>query len=210
MNRMKFLILVFGLISLNLFGQKNEKLSGFFGDPIIADSTSTIMIPLRYNADVSSGNKLALWNDYYANIIFYDFKTDSTKKLFTQDTFIEGFIGSYRSFGYSDNTRKGIMSDKWIFYFVKNIDFDENGRIDRTDPSVLFLSDKKGNGLKAITPEFENAVSIDILNKQGIALIKMQRDLDNDKNFEYRDKDYYYVRLDLNTLKFGRKIEIKE
>jgi hypothetical protein len=168
------------------------------------------MIPLRYNADLSSGNKLALWNDYYANIIFYDFKTDSTKELFAQDTFIEGFTGSYRSFGYSDNTRKGNMSDKWIFYFVKNIDFDGNGRIDRTDPSVLFLSDKNGNGLKAITPEFENAVSIDILNKQGIALIKMQRDLDNDKNFEYSDKDYYYVRLDLNTLEFGRKIEIKE
>ena len=30
------------------------------------------------------------------------------------------------------------------------------------------------------------------MKNQGIALIKMQRDMNNDKKFEYKDKSYYF------------------
>ncbi|SDD40367.1 hypothetical protein SAMN05216323_11741 [Williamwhitmania taraxaci] len=73
---------------------------------------------------------------------------------------------------------------------------------------ILYVSDKKGNGLKPITSNYENAISIDIYDKQGFALIKLQRDLDKDNDFESDDKDYYYIRLDLNTITLGNKIEI--
>ena len=62
--------------------------------------------------------------------------------------------------------------------------------------------------LKALTGDSENAVSIDVFDKQGFALVKVQRDSDNNRKFESKDKDFYYIRLDLNTLTFGNKIEI--
>jgi len=208
--RNKLLGFIFILISLSVFGQKSDKLPRFFADPIIADSSSTLMIPTRYNADLLTSSKIALWNDYYANIIFYDFKTDSSKRLFKDDTFIKGFTNDYNSYYRYERTNKPEnISSKWIFYFVKPTDYDKSGRVDNDDPSILFVSDKYGNGLKAITPANESAVSIDIFDKQGIALIKMQRDLDKDNDFESDDKDFYYIRLDLNTITLGNKIEIK-
>jgi hypothetical protein len=199
------------IISVTGFGQTSSKIPRFFGDLVVADSSTTIMIPIRYNADLLASSKIALWGDYYANILFYDFKTDSVKRLFMEDTFIKGFSNMNSSYyGYDANaSRPESDCKKWIFYFVKTTDFDKSGRIDNEDPSTLFVSDRFGNDLKAITSVNENAVSIDIFDKLGIAMIKMQRDFDNDKDFEQNDKDFYFIRLDLNTLKLGDKIEIK-
>lgn len=207
-NKLAGLILV--LFTFAGFGQKSEKPPRYFGEPIIADSLSSLMIPTRYNSELLSSSKLALWNDYYANIIFYDYKEDSSIRLFENDTFIKGFTNDYNfNYRYERSNKKENICTKWIFYFVKPTDYNRSGRVDNDDPSILFVSDKWGKGLKSITPTNENAVSIDIFDKQGFALIKMQRDVDNDNDFENDDKDYYYIRLDLNTLTLGRKIEIK-
>ena len=41
-----------------------------------------------------------------------------------------------------------------------------------------------------------------------MALIKIQRDLNNDNNFTSKDSDFYYIKIDLTTLTFGNKIEL--
>jgi hypothetical protein len=209
--RKKLLGLIFLLLSTIAFGQKGEKVPRYFGNPNIADSASTLMIPVQYNVDLLSANKIALWHNYYANIIFYDFINDTSKKLFKEDTFIKGFSTSNNYYPrYERDIKKNNTSKNWVFYFVIETDYNKNGRIDDEDPSVLFVSDKKGNELKALTPPNENAISIEIFDKQGFALIKMQRDLNKDKNFNNKDKDYYFVRLDLDSLTFGNRIEVKE
>jgi hypothetical protein len=73
----------------------------------------------------------------------------------------------------------------------------------------LYVSDKQGNELKALTSNSENAVSIEIYEDQNFALVKMQRDEDANGDFESNDKDYYYVRLNLDNLTLGNKIEMK-
>lgn len=190
--------------------ERSDKLPRYFGEPSVSDSASTIIIPIRYNAELLSANKIALWSDFYSNVLFYDFKADTYKKLFEKDTYIQGFIrgqNAYNRFE-RDHAKLENASSNWIFYFVKPVDYNNNGRIDNDDPSILYVSDRSGNKLKALTTDSENAVSIDVFNKQGFALLKMQRDSDNNRKFESKDKDFYYVRLDLNTLTFGNKIEI--
>jgi hypothetical protein len=198
------------IISHTLLGQKTEKLPIYFADPVIADSTSTVMIPVRYNSESLSVSKLGDMSGFYANIVFYDFKKDSSKKLFAEDTFIERLTMNtdspskyYRSSPHND------YCTNWIFYFVKTIDVNKNGKIDHEDPSVLFVSDRLGNNLKPITNSDENVASIEIFDKQGFALIKIQRDLNKDLSFNSKDNDFYYIRLDLNSLTLGNKIEIK-
>src|SRR5882762_1094658 len=110
------------------FGQEKSKFTYYFEDPIQVDSSSTIIIPTRYNGDfVPSKSKFSMWN-IYANIFFYDFNTDSVKKLFDKDTYIVEFSGSHNETLSSINIKKHINSvtTKWLFYTVKNIDNNKN------------------------------------------------------------------------------------
>lgn len=199
----------FVLTVINALGQKGSKMAQYFGDPIVVDSLSTIIIPTRYNSDFLSSNKIALWGDFYANIIFYDFKTDSYKKLFESDTYIIGF-NTNNSYRYNDlKSQNKNVTSKAILYRVKSIDHNKSGRIDNNDPAILYSSDIHGNNLRPLTTENENVVTIDIFEKQDFALIKIQRDQDNDGDFETSDKDFYFVKLDLQTFTFGNKIETK-
>jgi hypothetical protein len=173
----------------------------------MTDTTSTLIIPVMYNLKLFSSNKLGILNNYYANIIFYNFITDSSKKLFDKNTYIENFV-IYNNYYERKPINKNITSH-CIFYKVYNVDFDKNGRIDLNDPAILYVSDKEGKNLKALTTPNENVVSVDIFDKQDFALIKMQRDADNDHDFEIGDRDYYLVKVDLKTLTLGNKIELK-
>jgi hypothetical protein len=206
--RKKLLGFFFILISISGFGQSSSKGHNYFAEPIMTDNLSTIMIPVKIDVTIINSSKIG-YGEYYSNVIFYDYKTDSSKRLFKDDTFIKGFQKDYNYYNRTKADKLDYVSSNWIFYFVKSNDYSRNGKIDSDDPYILYVSDKKGNGLKPITSVNENAVSIDVYYKQGFALIKMQRDLDKDNDFESDDKDFYYIRLDLNTLTLGNKIEIK-
>jgi hypothetical protein len=172
------------------------------------------MLPVLYDKDAErvAASKFKAHGDYYANIQFYHFRTNFVRTLFPENTFIRGFgreyshgYGSY--YRYAQTNRNSCISRRSIFYFVKD-DFDKNGQIDDDDPSVLYVSDKNGYNLRALTPKSENAVSIDVFDKEGFALIKMQRDVDQNGRFDRDDKDYYFVRLDLRLLTLSKRIEL--
>ncbi|MCE3226790.1 MAG: hypothetical protein K0S32_1341 [Bacteroidetes bacterium] len=189
------------------FSQKSSP-SYYLDNPTMLDSASTIIIPTRYNSDFLSTNKIASWGDYYSNIIFYNFVNDSYKKLFEKDTYIAGFNSHYYS-KYDMSNQKKNSTAKLFFLRVKNVDHNQSGRIDSYDPTLLYICDHLGNNLKSLTTANENVLSIEIYEKQNFALVKLQRDYDKDGDYENEDKDFYYVKLDLNTLTFGTKIEIK-
>ncbi len=186
--------------------QNASKVPHYFDNPVLVDTFSTVAIPVRYNSDFFTSNKLALWNDVYANIIFYNFKTDSSKRLFDKNTYIMGF-NSYKYYELPGSRNQ--FNSSYFFYRVKQTDANGSGKIDEKDPSILYVSDLAGNNLRALTSDRENVVSFAIYDKQGFVLVKMQRDNDGDRSFEYADKDYYYIKLDLNTLTFGRPIEAR-
>lgn len=203
-------LLLCSFFTLTVFyavGQKSSKTAQSFDDPIVVDSSSTIIIPTRYNEYFLSSNKISLWGNFYANIIFYDFRTDSYKKLFENDTYIMGF--NTTNYYYDRRPKNQNLTSKTILYKVKNVDHNKSGRIGNNDPAILYISDIHGNNLKALTTENENVVGIDLFEKQNFALIKIQRDLDNDGDFEAEDEDFYFIKLDLTTLAFGNKIETK-
>jgi hypothetical protein len=207
MKNLKTIILVlFALGACKLSGQSLSKTGNYFGDQIVVDSTSTIMLPVLYDINIFSSSKMGFWGDYYANIIFYNFKADSSKKLFPKDTYINSFNEDKY---YSNNPISKNISKKHVLYRVHNIDHNKNSKIDQKDPSILYVSDRNGDHLIALTTENENVISYVIYNKEDFALIKIQRDSNKDQDFDSDDNDFYYVKLDLKTLKFGNKIEIK-
>ena len=189
-------VFIIVLAGLHSSGQ-SFKSALYFDDPIVIDSASTVIIPTKYSSDWSK-----FGSDEYANIIFYNFKNDTYKRLFEQDTYILPYDKK------RDKEQK-IHSSKYLLLRVKNVDHDKNGKIDDGDPAILYACDLKGENLKALTTENENVLEFTIFDKQNFALIKIQRDLNGDRNFKGDDKDYYYVKLDLNSLSMGSKIEIQ-
>jgi hypothetical protein len=197
------------LVSLKLSAQTSSKMTRDFGKLIIADSASTIIIPTVYNVPLFTSNKLASWGNYYSNLIFYNFKTDSSKKLFPNDVYIVSFDKpDYYSYNPNKKPENNISSN-WIFYRVLNFDRNKNNKIDGDDPVILYVSGTHGENIKPLTSQDENVVDFQIYEKQNIAMIQVQRDLNGDGDFTAKDTDYYYVKLDLTTLTFGQKIELK-
>lgn len=176
----------------------------YFGEPIITDSSSTIMLPTHYNESFFS--KGGMGGNYYSNIIFYNFKTDTSKKLFSKDTYIKSLDLNAHNY-YNNKTPNYSMVANRIFYRVMNVNRDRDKYIDGDDPTMLYCSDYYGNNLKLLSSTNENVVSLEIFKDQNFLLVKMQRDKNNDGKFNYKDSDYYFIKLDLVNLKFGKKIE---
>lgn len=204
-------LLILSLLSVCLESssqaQKSSKQSRSFGEPIWTDSTSTMFIPIKYNEELLSANKIALWGEYYSNIVVYNFLEDSYKRLFPADTYVAGF-GNHQSYNQQWPDEKN-MTDKWVFMFVKRNDYNESGRVDSKDPSVLYVATVRGDSLKQLTLNSENVVSFRIYEKQGFALLKLQRDSDGDGYFKEEDKEYYYRKISLADLSLGKPIEIR-
>ena len=180
----------------------------YFDEAIFTDTASTMFLPVRYNSEMLSDNKMSFWGDYYANIIVYNYTTDAYQKLFTNDCFIVSLVANNYV---SHPTRKSIrdMTKDWIFLFVRQYDRNGSGRIDEKDPLILYAVTTKGDKLRALTDKNENAVSLQIFENQGFALVKMQRDSDNDGSFKLEDKEFYYRKIDLKDLSLGNAIELK-
>jgi hypothetical protein len=200
--------LLLGLTILTIEGLCQKRPTRYFGEPILTDSLSTLFIPIMYNEEFLSTNKIAFWGSYYANIIAYNFQTDTYRKIFDNDTFIESLRNDNYSYVIRTTGIKNITR-KWIFLLVKPKDTNNSGRIDEKDPSVLFAVSLDGQTLKQLTDETENVVSFDNFDKQGFLLIKIQRDSNNDKSFKSEDKEFYFKKLSLMDLNLGKGIEIK-
>jgi hypothetical protein len=202
--------LLFSIVTLLFFNQifaQSSSLKFDFENPIMVDSSSTIVIPISYNNNYFSNNKIANWEDVCANLIFYNFVTDSSKRLFDYNTYILNINNRYETF-YNKKPNKN-FTIQHFFCRVKNVDYNNNGKIDENDPAVLYVCDIYGNNLMALTSPNENVESFEIFEKLNFAMIKIQRDANDDHNFRNSENNYYYVKLDLKTLTFGKKIEIK-
>ncbi|HEY3403142.1 MAG TPA: hypothetical protein VGK59_07135 [Ohtaekwangia sp.] len=203
-----FCTLILLLIQTENYGQLKKGEPEYFDAPILMDSLSTLFIPVLYNASLFSSEKIAVSGDYYANIIVYDFKVDQYRPLFPRNTFIEPVtITDYYSRGV---TKMRNRTKDLIFFRVKTVDYTGNKRIDEFDPFVLYVSTRNGTNLKRLTPENENVAGLEIFEKQGFVLVKLQRDSDGDRSFRAVDNAFYFLKIDLRTLEVGHPIEISK
>ncbi len=194
------------LLSQSVYAQSSKDAKDF-GNIIMIDSNSTLILPVQYEGSLLSSGKFGFWGTNYANLIFYNFKTDTYKKLFAKDTYIKRFYNY-------DLYKRRFVQDKnqtkqHLFYLVMDTDKNNNGKIDEEDPLLLYVSTLHGEELKRISSADENVISFEIYEKENFAMIKMQRDSNKDNAFTSKDIEYYYVKLDLSTLSFGKPIEIK-
>lgn len=198
MKRTLLLILLTLSASEQVNAQRNEK-SQHITVPILVDSTSTMFFPVLYDDELFSANKIAFFGGYYANILVYNSAKDEYEKLFQQDTYIEPF-----NLNPSAYTNFKNLTDNWIFYLVKDTDRNKNGRIDERDPSVLYVSDKKGTGIRSLTKPDEHIISMIVYEKQGFGLIGVEKFQDESNR---KNRLFYFKKINLKTLEIGKAIK---
>jgi len=203
----KITIIIFLFATNFIYGQDVKKLPRYFGETIRIDSTNNLLMTVQYNSDLFS-SKFA-FEDYFANIILFNYTTNTQKRIFENDTYIKPFRERYSYYDRNyENKKLDNISKKNIYLFVKNVDYDKNNKIDDTDPFILYVCDLNGFNLKPISPSNENAVSFELFEELNFMLIRIQRDYNKDFKFSHKDKDYYYLKIDLQKFEVVTKIEM--
>jgi hypothetical protein len=197
-----FLLLI--ILPISYAVSQDKKHGPRLDDPYLVDTTSTMFFPIRGN----DGPKVSMFMEHISNIVVYDFTKDTYKRLFNQECYIKQTLlfPTVTTSHYTPARRA--VNPKMVFYIVKESDTNGSGRIDERDASILYVSDARGENLRAITTSDVNVINLSFYEKLGFALIEIQRDSDGDKSFKSEDKGSYFQKISLSDLSLGKPIEI--
>lgn len=191
------------MISTFTLGQKFGKDEVNFSDPFQIDSSEYFLIPKLIDHDpqqvYGKGKGYLPWGSY-SDILFYNSKTNQTKKLFDGKLALITTFNPKRYYNESDEDKEmptNIMPNH-IVYLVRTDNFSGDNALDTDDPLYLYLSTKSGENLKQITPKGYNVVSWSISKDKKMILVKVQNDKNGNKKFGNGDDELYY-RIDLNN-----------
>ena len=91
-------------ISIKLAAQDTKDIPKYFGETFRIDSVETLLLTVQYNSDLYSGK--FTFDDYYGNIIFYNYKKNTKKRLFETDTYIRPFRRrDYYRYNFSESNK---------------------------------------------------------------------------------------------------------
>jgi len=208
-NKKSILIISFSLLAFFSFSQE-KKVGLFLSAPIQIDSSNILMIPVQIEdeKDQKSSIKLSPSDANCVNLIFYNLDTDSSHILFENNVLI-GIWNMSRRYGDMEtlnavNMKKGIS---WLFFYVTDQDYNNDKKLDRKDPRYVYATDRNGKNLRLISPENENVVQFYPYIKLGYIILKIQRD--SNKDLIFNEKDYYLYKIELESLKGHKVVEIK-
>ena len=181
--------------------QKKDEIN--FSDAFQLDSSEYFLIPRLLddsNKDQFDKGKGYIPWGHYTDILFYNTKTNQTKKLFEGKlALIAPFLqkrNSYYTQEKEADVTKNILPGL-IVYSVITDDFNNDKVLDSDDPSYLYISTKTGEQIKQITPNGFNVLSWTISQDKKIILVKGQTDKNKNKKFGNGDDQLYY-RIDLD------------
>ena len=181
-----------------------------FSTPQIIDSSHIIIYPLilektSYGSGFSSssgGERTSFWN-----LIFYN-TDNNTQHLLTTDKRIVLYSinidgNSSSSNSSSDMWSEGInIYENNIFYDVVSKDFNQNNYLDVDDPTYLYVSDKKGNNFRQLSPDNYNITSWDVVKGTSKIILQAQKDNNGDKKFDGNDEIIPLI-VDVNSEKLA-------
>jgi hypothetical protein len=200
MKQHLFSLLIATLIPAMLLSQGKDEIN--FSDAVQVDSSEYFLIPRLIDEvndqDYGKGKGYLPWGNY-SDVVFYNTKTNQSKKVFFGKlAIITPFLSRTRYYNEPKSTEApvNILPDH-IIYLARTFDFNVDRALDTDDPVYLYVSSKSGDDLRQITPNGMNVLSWVISKDKKTMLIKLQADKNNNKKFGNGDDELYY-RADLD------------
>jgi len=172
-----------------------EKFNFQYETPIIIDSSSEILIPISTELIDKRRKHSSSGYEYYDfprfwNVLFYNHSTKE-KRLLTNEKFrISEIITDV------DNDKPRDLSKTFknkILFTISNIDYNQDDKINRSDPESLFISEINGQNLTRISPEKEDIIYHKIIPNTEKILIETRRDINRDSIFNSEDELIWYI-----------------
>ena len=166
-----------------------------YNNPIFIDSTSQILLPIT--TQFQKVEKMSRYSSYdgdsyprYWNVLFYNSETGETNLLTESKMRISDFKTNLKDVGKT--------LSKSILYNVKVLDYNNDKKLDYSDPEYLFISEINGKNLRQISPKNENLETFSIIPFSDQLIIKTKRDSNGDLKFNADDELVWY-KVDLNN-----------
>jgi hypothetical protein len=170
-----------------------------FNTPVVLDMTDYVMYPLPLHKEDSRLGYIKSSYDgvraTYWNIAFYNTATksyhllDENRKMIITSYDINNEGSVYAKAEEINSLRK----DDIIFYSIITDDYNKDGKLDLDDPGYLFISDKKGNNLRQISPANMYVNSWKVIKGTTKVLIEATADKNNDNKFDQEDESTPYA-----------------
>ena len=173
------------------------------------DSSGIVVFPLQIGKTENSGLKGSFDSekrDAYWNMIFYNTNTGEKHWLSDKKMPILNYETNYSNSYISSKDTQNLHIDNYssknyIFYNMITEDFNQDKKLNYSDPTYLFISDKEGKNLKQISPNNLNVVDWKLIPKANKIIINARKDINGNKNFEDDDDEIVSLEYDLNAQK---------
>lgn len=218
-------------------GQLEEAFPFQLDDFVEVEDSDVIFFPLEiYDATVRE--KTARWRQtgkfggYSSyedpieswNIIFYNTKNKEYHALL-KDTV--GVVESYYQFassppdtiGYEKGAPIIVSTSKYKYFgkfaakyllFSLLFDHNEDGILDYKDPTQLYLTDKNGKQLTALTPPNTNLINWEFYQASNLLIVRTRTDENGDSKFDRKDRETKVFEIDLKNPAMGKPVFSQE
>jgi hypothetical protein len=172
------------------------------------DSSAYVVYPLMLGKDeveedasYSSSSRYEV--DNYWNLVFYNPTTgaahllDSTRRMVVysyepkaaNENATNLSAAAFDAYAH-DSFKRG---NKLLYYSVRTLDFNHDGKLTRDDPNYLFISDKAGHGFRQVSPDAYNVNTWQLLSATNKILLQATADTNNNQRFDEDDADVLLV-----------------
>lgn len=150
------------------------------------DSSGIFMFPLSIGDSERIGNLSYgdIPDTSYWNIIFLNSKTDSSYFLSDKKILITNYAFKY---GGNDNIEI-TQKDRYIFYSIISEDYNKDKILNNKDPKYLYISDRKGNNLRQISPDSCDLQNWQFIKSVNKVLLTVKKDRDKNNKFDYKEE----------------------
>lgn len=204
MIRLSLLAILLQLLSPGAFAQKKDDIN--YSQAFQLDSTEFFIIPRVVDnddqQDYGKGKGYFMWGNY-RDVIFYNSKTNQSKKVFgDQLALIQPFFKTRNAYYYGSDDDKLDKSDnilpEHIIYLARTENYNKDNALDSDDPLYLYISSRNGENLKQITPQAMHVLSWTVSKDNKMILLRIMSDKNGNKKFGNGDDESYY-RIDLDV-----------
>lgn len=161
------------------------------------DSSGLIILPLIIGDNTENGKNITYPDtpkSNFWNLLFYDSTTGQSHLLSERKMLFRSNDYSYGNLGNDYLTNQ----PHHLFYKIRVDDFNKDGNLSSTDPLYLFVSDKKGNGFRQISPDGYNLISWEYIKSTKKVIMILAKDSDGNLKFEESDEVKSFE-VNLNT-----------
>jgi hypothetical protein len=179
-----------------------------YENPIVLDSSDFVLMPIstEFLEKRTSFSKDGYSDQYFPrfwNILFYNRITGESRFLSKNKIRISNIETNNREQEYGGSHNKSYKGK--ILYSIGDIDYNQDNKLNGTDPDFLFVSDLNGKNLIRISPMNEDLNYYEVIPNSNQIILNTRRDTNSDSIFN-RDDELIWYKTEQN----GNSWAIKE